>query len=577
MTAELGSALSVSPERTIERLNDRDVSLWSNDPAAMPSIANRLGWLDLPEKMTGRLPGIYSLVHEVQGEGMTDVVLLGMGGSSLCPWVLSRLLPSAPGFLSLTVFDTTDPVKLLELRDKLDLTRTLFIVASKSGTTVESLSAYSYWRRQLEQESLTPGKHFIAITDPDTPLTAIAAEHEFRCVFINQPDVGGRYSALSFFGLVPAALTGIDIAKLLERGGQAARDCAVPDPAANPGWQLGEFMARMWYLGRDKLTLASHEPLGSFGLWVEQLIAESIGKHDIGITPITGESKYAPEAYGEDRCFIVSGLAGTDDTVFEAWVNGLRSGDLAILELAWEDPYSAGYEFFLWEYATAVTGCLLGINPFDEPDVVAAKRNTMKILADNIDVAQAAPTAICRTGGMLISASRSLAEVMPRHPSPTQFGEALFAVTRDSDYFALLAYLPESAGVKAGLEEFRQYLTARTKKPVTVSFGPRYLHSSGQLHKGGGDSGIFLVLLGYPETDIPIPPLQAGDTEGSPTTFAALYTAQAFGDFAALDSRGRRVLLARSTDGETIPRLLLSQVIRLNSHLQPSACSLFFR
>lgn len=565
MTSDLSGSLSVSPERTIERLNDRDVSLWSNDLAAMPSIANRLGWLDLPDKMTGRLPAIYSLAHEVRDEGITDVVLLGMGGSSLCPWLLSRLFPAAPGFPSLTVLDTTDPVKLLELRDKLDLSKTLFIVASKSGTTVESLSAYSYWRLQLERESLKPGGHFIAITDADTPLTDIAAQHDFRCVFINQANVGGRYSALSFFGLVPAALTGVDISRLLEQGGRAARACAAPDPAANPGWRLGEFLARMWYMGRDKLTLASQEPLESFGIWVEQLVAESIGKHDIGITPITGEPRYPTGAYGEDRCFVVTDMAGTDDTALTTWVDDLRSADLSVLELTWEDPYSVGYQFYLWEYATAVTGCLLGINPFDEPDVVAAKRNTMNIIADNADVALAAPPSVCRSGDIRISTSKPLAEAMPRHPSLTQVGETLFAATRDKDYFALLAYLPESPAVGARLAELRQYLTERTKRPVTVSFGPRYLHSSGQLHKGGGDNGVFIMLLSDPVADTPIPPLQTVVTQSSPATFADLYTAQAFGDFAALANRGRRALLVRGTDAEAIPRLLLDMVFRLKA------------
>ena len=563
--ASPNGSLSVPPERIINRLGDRDVSLWSNDPKAMASIANRLGWLDLPEKMTPRLSSIYSLVHEVQDEGITDVVLLGMGGSSLCPFVLSRLFPARPGFPSLTVFDTTDPVKLRELREELDLEKTLFIVASKSGTTVEPLSAYSYWRQQVEKESVEPGRHFVAITDSDTPLTHIAAEHRFRSIFLNPPDIGGRYSALSFFGLAPAALIGIDTAKLLETSDLAARACMVSDPINNPGWLLGEFLARTWYLGRDKLTIAYPEVLESFGLWVEQLVAESTGKHGIGIVPVIGESRFAAEAYSEDRCFVTNQMAEAKDSALMTWTSGLRVAGLPVLELSWDDHYSIGYHFYLWEYATAVAGCLLGINPFDEPDVVAAKRNTMKILTDNVDVERAAPPVICRGVELRSSTSRALAQMLPTHPSCTVIGETLLKMAQDGDYFALLAYLPESPAVEAGLQELRQYITSKTGKPVTVSFGPRYLHSSGQLHKGGGNNGIFIVLLGDLAEDTAIPPLRSGATESPTTTFAALYTAQAFGDFATLNARGRRALLVRAADSEAIPRLLLSQVLRLKA------------
>lgn len=563
--ADRPGSLSVAPELIIERIKNRDASLWSDDAITMTSIANRLGWLDLPEKMTTRLSGIHNLVSEVRDEGITNVVLLGMGGSSLCPFVLSRLFPARVGFPSLTVFDTTDPVKLRELQEKLDIKKTLFIVASKSGTTVEALSAYRYWRQQVEKESTEPGRHFIAITDADTPLTHIAAEHRFRSVFLNQADIGGRYSALSFFGMVPAALVGIDTANLLDNGARAARACMTSDPQNNPGWRLGEFLARTWYLGRDKLTISYPEGLEPFGLWVEQLVAESTGKHGIGIVPVVGESRFAAENYSADRCFVTNQTAETSNNDLMTWVSSLYAADLPVLELSWDDHYSAGYHHYLWEYATAVAGYLLGINPFDEPDVAAAKRTTIKILTDNVDVESAAPATLCGDAELRFSASRALAEVLPPRPSCTVVGEVLLKLAREGDYFAVLAYLPESPAAEAGLQQLRYHMTANTGKPTTVSFGPRYLHSSGQLHKGGGNNGIFIMLLGDQTEETPIPPLQGGPTVSPTTTFAALYTAQAFGDFAALDEKSRRALLVRTADVEVIWQPLSSKVFRLKA------------
>ena len=489
--AATGEALDrLAREDVAGRLQAGDHTLWADDPAG---ISNRLGWLTAPDDFAARVEKIEAFAAEAVGDGIDDVVLLGMGGSSLAAEVIASTQGSAPGHPALSVLDTTDPAEIRALDARLDLGRTLFLVASKSGTTVETRSQLDYfWSR------LPDGAHFAAITDPGTPLAELGEERGFRRVLLNPPEIGGRYSALSYFGLVPAALLGVDLRGLLAPAVEMQRSCgACAPPADNPGVRLGAVLGAAAAGGRDKLTLVLPPPLAALGSWIEQLIAESTGKDGRGIVPVEGEPLGPPEVYGDDRLFVAYG----DHEGLAA----LEGAGHPVVRLPVEDAERLGAEFYRWELATAVAGCLLGVQPFDEPNVQQAKDATARILGSS-EPAESPSTA---------SASEVLASVQP------------------GDYIALQAFLPRSEANIEALQAARARLRDRYRVAATAGFGPRFLHSTGQLHKGGPNSAVCIQIVRDEDDDLAIP--------GRSASFGELQRAQALGDLESLLALGRRV------------------------------------
>jgi glucose-6-phosphate isomerase len=486
------AAADLARRDAVPRMWAGDSTLWSDDPT---EIADRLGWLPVIEETRAAYPEADGVAVAAKGDGMATAVVLGMGGSSLFPEVLARTFGKGLAALDLDVLDTTDAAAVQRIEDSLGLDRTLFVVASKSGTTLETRSHLAhFWERTGGD-----GRRFVAITDPGTELAALAADRRFRAVFENRPDIGGRYSALSWFGVVPGALLGYDVPRLLERASEAtvALGPSVP-PATHAGLRLAATLGASALAGRDKLTLVLPDEIAAFGLWLEQLVAESTGKRGTGILPVAGEPLGPPDVYGDDRLFVAVGGAhrhpGLDD---------LAAAGHPVVELAYGGPEDLGPLVLLWEQAVALSGAVLGINPFDQPDVASAKEATGRVLAEGLpDI------------------------------TPTPVAQLLDAV-RPGDYVALQAFVdPGDAGLLDGLEAARVRLRDRLRVATTVGVGPRFLHSTGQLHKGGPPTGVFLQVLGEDTTEVPIP--------GAPYGFATLKAAQAAGDLLSLRDRGLR-------------------------------------
>ena len=474
-------------DRIIDRIWVRDHTVWQPEPA---ECADRLGWLTVHQQMFARLPAITALRETLRAEGATTLLLLGMGGSSLAPEVMATAFGPSPDALRFELLDSTDPRQLDALLARLDLAATVIAVSSKSGTTIETRSQFAFFRERLPDPD-----RYIVITDPGTPLEAEAHRLGIERLFLNPPDIGGRFSALSYFGLVPAILCGVDIPGMFGRLGPVARACQDPDPAANPGAWLGAVVAEAALAGRDKLTLFLPQQVEGLGHWIEQLVAESTGKHGRGVLPVEGERIGPPSVYGDDRLFVAYGpLDGLDE---------LEASGHPVVRLPAIGPLDLAAEFFRWEFATAVAGHILGINPFDQPNVEEAKRLARRLLEG------AAPE--------------------PVTPAPAD----VLASIRPGDYLAILAYLPRDRTTAGRLERARHAFRDRLRVATTIGFGPRYLHSAGQLHKGGPNTGVFLVVEDQPGVDFPVP--------GEPFTFAQLEAAQARGDVTALLGHGRRV------------------------------------
>jgi len=485
-----------------KRIWGRDPAVWKPDPAT-PEISDRLGWLSVGKMMAQQVKALAAFAEEIRQE-FDGVVLCGMGGSSLAPEVLWRTFDRRAGYPALTVLDSTDPRAVSGALTGADVARTLFLVSSKSGTTQETDCLYRYFWEKTRGR----GAQFVAITDPDTPLAKLAGERAFRRTFLNPKDIGGRYSALSYFGLVPAALIGIDVGMLLHRAHRAAEACAVWVPARqNPAAWLGAILAEAAAAGRNKATFVLSPGIGSFGLWVEQLIAESTGKEGKGILPVAEEPLGPPAVYGRDRVFVSLALTGEGDDATDARLRALTAAGHPVVRLTLEDRYDLGQEFFRWEFATAVAGAILGINAFDQPNVAESKQNTKDVLARN------EPPAPPATGAEL---DRFLAAVGP------------------GDYLAMMAYLPPTPQNDRRLAAVRAKLRDRLKVATTLGYGPRFLHSTGQLHKGGPPVGHFLQITERVDQDVPIPDM--------PYTFGQLEAAQAEGDLRALRGRGRPAL-----------------------------------
>jgi glucose-6-phosphate isomerase len=494
-------------DRFVARLWERDASLWSQDPAVQATIRNRLGWLDAIGWTLDRLTAIREFAASVRDEGFRRVLLLGMGGSSLAPEVLNRVLGPRSGWPRFVMLDSTDPAAVRDADH--DLERTLFILASKSGTTIESNSLAAYFARRLEDSGISPAAdRFIAITDPKTVLHERASRDRFRHVFLNPPDIGGRFSALSLFGMVPAALMGLDVERLLNVGLAMADACKQEDVARNPGVSLGVLMAAGAGAGRDKLSLAMPPPIESFGLWVEQLVAESTGKDGKGLVPIVNERLSAPDQ-AMDRMRVT-------------------------LEIA--TPEALGAEFMRWEIGTATAGALMGVNPFDEPNVREAKDATGALLGaykQDRRLPARTPDVVDPAGDLTLSDAARASLGATR---AWRFLDLL----RPPDYLGLLVYLAPSATIDDVSARARHRVTEITGCAAMVGYGPRYLHSTGQLHKGGPNTGAFVIVTATPASDLEVP--------GEGFSFGVLEQAQALGDFLALERTGRRVLHAHLPD-----------------------------
>jgi len=512
----------------IRRLVDRDPTLFSSDVDQRQPIIQRLGWTDLADKAEGRLPLVENLAKALIDEGATDIVLLGMGGSSLAPIVLLRMIGAAPGMPRLHVLDTTCPSTVLELKNRLDPASTYFVVASKSGTTIEPLSLYAIFREWMDEhlERVPAGKHFIAITDPGSELEKMRQRQVMRVALSAPPTVGGRFSALSMFGLAPAALMGIDLRSFIATALPMERECQSADENTNPGALLASWIVDSLELGRDKLTVVTSPAYSSFGLWVEQLVAESTGKSGIGVIPVLENPPVDVLHYGPDRAVVV--LRKSVDSDLETFAARAREAGHPVVEFTLDDPLGIGAEFVRWEYAIALVGHLLGINPFDEPNVAEAKQATTAVL----DGTGGAPRAIADIGGVWPGYS----DAMGVGAAPTSLEDALGAVRaalRPGDYLAILAYVPERDEHLSPLYDAAGLVSAGTGNAVCVELGPRYLHSTGQLHKGGPDTGVFLIITTRDAANLAIP--------GQPFSLGQLYRAQAEGDFVTLAAHGRRV------------------------------------
>jgi len=518
--------------KVVSRIWKKDWTVWRDDPG---EVRNRLGWLASPRAMEKRLGGIKLYARRIRDKGYTQALLLGMGGSSLAPLVLADVFKTPAGYLDLGVLDLTNPAAVLNWQKRLNPAKTLFIVSSKSGTTVETNSFFrSFWNWAADRlGAKRAGCHFAAITDPGTPLEEEARRLGFGAVFAGDPEIGGRFSALSPFCLVPAALKGIRVESLLESAIRMTVQCRrEPDLMANPGALLGTILGVLAERGRDKLTLLLSPRLRSFGLWLEQLIAESTGKEGKGVLPVDGETFGGAEVYGDDRLFVRIKEKG--ETAGYAAARRLETAGFPLLSFIIPGPAYLGSQFFLWEFATAVAGYFLGINPFDQPDVDSAKKRTQEFVRYYLEhgsLPEQKPR-FRRSGISLYSDVRA--------PSFSRSLEHFLSSAAPGDYLAVQAFLAPTREIKAALQMLRRRLRDGTRLATTVGYGPRFLHSTGQLHKGDRGNGLFIQITADNRRDAPIPD-SPGDADSS-ISFGLLQAAQARGDFEALRSRDRRII-----------------------------------
>ena len=539
-TAYRATLESLAREEAVARLLRRDASLWKQDPGHQKIILNRLGWLSSPRWLESKIGELTAFASEIRSEGFTRVLLLGMGGSSLAADVLAEVMAPSPGAPTLEVLDSTDPAAIRASEASHRLDRTFFLVSSKSGRTIETLSHYRYFRARLEETGVAdPARRFAAITDPGSALDRLASEEGMRRVFLNPADIGGRYSALSYFGMVPAALLGLNLKAFAESAARAAEACGDPDPARNDALRLGALLGAAARAGRDKLTLLTVPSLRPLGYWIEQLVAESTGKEGLGIVPVEGEPPGFARYYSEDRCFACLTLASEPAAELVQLGVELRQTGAPWIEIGLSRRAELAGEFYRWEVATAIAGAVLGIDPFDEPNVQESKDNTATILAQ-IEKTGAAPEgeSRAREEDILVYASDKLWDRLtsrtPGHPSLEMLIGRLLALKRSGDYLAILAYVERTAGTESAFAQLRREIRDAIRIPVLQGYGPRFLHSIGQLYKGGPKTGIFLQITSSAPEDLPIP--------GSRITFGKLKLAQALGDLQALDARGKPAL-----------------------------------
>ena len=533
--SEIISAFSSLDEKQIaRRIYSKDPFVWKSEEKETEAIRNRLGWLDVDD-FINRADEIIDFAKEIKKEKFKYVVLLGMGGSSLCPEVARETFGSKQGFPKLLMLDNTDPAAVKNVESQVDLNKTLFIVASKSGTTTETLSFDHYFFSLLKDEGIkNPGRQFIAITDDNTSLQDEAKERKFRKVFTNPDDYGGRYSALSYFGLVPMALIGINIKEILYNAHQMEINSGPFIPSdSNPGISLGTVLGMNARLGRDKVTFVLSKSISAFGYWVEQLIAESTGKEGNGILPVESEDLDKPEVYGNDRIFVYMHAGDDDKKNDERKLNILEKAGHPVIKIDLKNKLALGAEFFRWELATATAGRIISVNPFNEPNVSESKKNSKDLLNEW------QKTKSFDEGKPIVNQNISVfynsdADWVPQGKSVSAFLNSFVKLARSPDYIALLAYFLQTPQRQKLLQSIRMKLRNKLKVATTLGYGPRYMHSTGQLHKGGPNNGVFIMFTYDAKDDLPIP--------GQDYGFATLQKAQALGDFRSLNNKNRRVI-----------------------------------
>jgi len=509
----------------VRRLWERDATLWTSDPEQADQVRARLGWLALPDSAANEVAQVAALAGRVASEGYTDVVLLGIGGASLAPEVVRTTFGGGEGSLDLHVLDTICPDTVRAVERALDLAQTLFVVASESGTTAETVSLAAYFCDRVQRlEGRSCARRLVAVTTAGSPLAQKAEAESYRAVFVVPDDVGGRFAALSHLGLAAAGLAGIDVRELVRRGQRMAAACGAATAAAeNEGVVLGAALAELALAGRDKVTLVCAPPLQAFGAWVEQLIAGSLGKDGKGILPVEGEPLGEPAVYGDDRAFLSIAIRGREPGYLRERLQKLEDAGHPVITLTLADAFDLGAEFVRWEIAVATAAAIIGVNPFDEPNVQESKENTRSVLR------------MYRRDGLLLREHESLnSSFYAGEARLTGALQELFAQARPGDFVALQAWLAQSPDTSRALEEVRLAIRDGLGLATTVGYGPRYLHSTGQYHKGGPNRGLFLQIVGEPKGDIVIP--------GEAYTFGTLLEAQSLGDLEALRAHGRRVV-----------------------------------
>ena len=521
LTADLEAGVRATLEAwaaggTVRRLWARDATLWSG-----ADEASWLGWLGIAEEQLGRLEHLRSVAEDARAGGFTHVLLLGMGGSSLCPEVLKETFGRIGGYPELHVLDSTDPAQVRAFEHKVDPAKTLFIVSSKSGSTLEpNIFKQHFFERVARAVGADrAGSRFIAITDPGSQLQRVAEADGFRHIFFGLPSIGGRYSALSDFGMVPAAVMGLDVARFLGQADEMANACASCVPVEeNPGAVLGIILGVLAKHGRDKVTLIASPGIRDLGAWLEQLLAESTGKDGKGLIPVDREPAGPPAVYGADRLFVYLRLATAPDAGQDAAVAALENAGLPVVTITVDDPYGLGAEFFRWEFATAVAGAVLGINAFNQPDVEASKIATRRLTDEYEKTGTLPPESPVRVG------DNDLVGTLRAHLGKIGPG----------DYVALLAYVEMTRAHEALLQAIRRAVRDRYRVATCLGFGPRFLHSTGQAYKGGPNTGVFLQITCDDAADLPVP--------GQTYSFGVVKAAQARGDLQVLTERGRRAL-----------------------------------
>ena len=520
----------------MQRLWRRDASLWTGDDES-----NWLGWLDITEEQIARHVELRNLSKEVWSAGFKDALLLGMGGSSLCPEVLRMTFGKIAGYPNLHVLDSTDPAQVKATEEKIDIAKTLFIVSSKSGSTLEPniFKQYFFARTREVVGADKAGSHFMAITDPGSKMQQVAETDRFRHIFFGRPSIGGRYSALSHFGMVPAAVMGIDTKKFLDRAQEMVRACG-PSAAVeeNPGAVLGIILGTAARSGRDKVTIITSPDIADLGAWLEQLLAESTGKIGKGIIPVDREELGTPEVYGNDRVFAYLHTEHASDVRVEAKIAALEQAGQAVLRISLADVYDLGAEFFCWEIATAVAGSIIGINAFNQPDVEASKVATRNLTSEYEKTGSLpAEKPILEDQGIKLFTDEKNATDLTRTAADKSLGGYLKAHLNRlgaGDYFALLGFIQMNAEHEKSLQVIRHAVRDKKHVATCLGFGPRFLHSTGQAYKGGPNSGVFLQITCDDAVDVPVPEQKY--------TFGVVKAAQARGDFQVLAERGRRAL-----------------------------------
>jgi transaldolase / glucose-6-phosphate isomerase len=518
--------------------------LWAGDATLWTGKDEQrwLGWLGITDDQLAHIGPLTATAQEIENSGVAHAVLLGMGGSSLASEVMQRTFGPAKSFPELQVLDSTDPAQIARIEASVDLAHTLFIVSSKSGTTLEPNLLFRYFLERVKRTvgDTHAGGHFIAITDPDSPLQQVADEAGFRQVFFGVPSIGGRYSALSNFGLVPAALIGVDVGRLLDRTELMVHSCAASVPAEeNPAVVLGAILATLAGAGHDKVTFISSPAISGIGTWLEQLIAESTGKNGKGLIPIAGEALGSPDVYGLDRLFVYLRLDDQADTGQDAAIDALERAGQPVVRIAIADIHDIGQEFFRWEFATAVAGSIIGINPFNQPDVEASKLATRELTSsfEKIGMFPTETPIFEGTGLRLFTDAKNAAALkqgLDGEQSIAGYLRAHLNQIHRGDYFAMLAYLAMTDQYEDALQAMRLAVRDRTRVATCLGFGPRFLHSTGQAYKGGPNTGVFLQITCDDATDIPVP--------GKKYSFGVVKAAEARGDFAVLGERDRRAL-----------------------------------